>query len=251
MSNKRGVGKTTIAVYLAYMLATKHGFKVGLLDIDIHGPNVPKMLSIENQSLYAEQGKILPLKINDNLYIISVGLLTEQNNAIIWRGPLKTKLIMQFVRDVKWPDLDFLIIDAPPGTGDEVITIMQLLKQENLNQKNQGDTNQDSRAIIVTMPSTLSAMDAVRAINMCKSLNIPVLGLIENFSNSVFSKASLQTTENIASQEQVKFLGKLSLSQEVAVSNEKGLPFVKEESIATREFSKIVETVLKALNMQN
>ena len=227
MSNKGGVGKTTIAVNLAYLLSEK--YKVGLLDVDIHGPNAPKMLGVSETHAESSNEKIVPIRVNENLYMMSIAFLTEkQNEAVIWRGPLKSKLIMQFVNDVSWPDLDFLIVDLPPGTGDETITIMQLLKE-------------NSGAIIVSTPQEVSIMDAKKAINLCKNFNVEILGLIENMSGEIFGKGKVK---ELAQKENVKFLGSLGMSKEINNFSNAGKPFVSDKNLAaTKEFKEIVKNL--------
>jgi len=233
MSNKGGVGKTTIAVNLAYSLSEEN-YKVGLLDVDVHGPNVPEMLGLKNKRVEAENEKIVPIKFNDNLYVMSVAFLTEnQDQPVIWRGPLKTKLINQFIDDVKWPKLDFLIVDLPPGTGDETITIMQILKE-------------NSSSIIVSTPQKVSIIDARKAINVSKEFGIPIIGLIENMSGEVFGTG---TVEELAKNTKVTFLGKLSMDKIITDFSNKGRPFMVDKKIkAYAEFKNIIEKIKKNLN---
>ena len=229
MSNKGGTGKTTVAVNLAFLLSEKH--KVGLLDADIHGPNAPKMLGIKNEKLSVADDKIIPIKIKDNFYVMSVEFLSEnQSQPIIWRGPLKTKLINQFIIDVKWPDLDFLIVDLPPGTGDETITIMQSLKE-------------NSQAVIVSTPQQVSLLDVEKVVNMAKEFSIPIAGLIENMSGEIFGQGNV---EKFAEEKEINFLGKISLSKEIADSSNNGKPFVlKKETESYNQFNNIVQEIIK------
>lgn len=232
MSNKGGVGKTTVAVNLAYSLS-EEDYKIGLLDIDIHGPNVSEMLGLKNKRVEVENEKIVPVKFNDNLYIISIAFLTEdQNQPVIWRGPLKTKLINQFIDDVKWPKLDFFIVDLPPGTGDETITIMQILKE-------------GSGSIIVSTPQEVSVVDARKAINVSKKFDIPIIGLIENMSGEIFGSG---TVEKLANDTKVTFLGRLSINKAIADFSNKGKPFMVDKKIkAYTEFKSIIERIKKNL----
>ena len=235
MSNKGGVGKTTIAVNLAYSLS-EEGYKVGLLDIDIHGPNAPEMLGLKNKRVEAENEKIVPVKFNDNLYVMSIAFLTEnQGQPVIWRGPLKTKLINQFINDVKWPELDFLIVDLPPGTGDETITVMQILKER-------------SGSIIVSTPQKVSVTDARKAINVSREFDIPIIGLIENMSGEMFGTG---TVEKLAKSTKVPFLGRLSMDKTITDFSNKGKPFVTNKKIkAYAEFKNIVEKIKKNLKLK-
>ncbi len=228
MSNKGGTGKTTIAVNLAFLLSKKH--RVGLLDADIHGPNAPKMLGMKRQELEVINNKIIPAKLGDNLYIMSVDFLSEnQSQPIVWRGPLKTKLINQFISDVEWPSLDFLIVDLPPGTGDETITIMQLLKK-------------NAEAIIVSTPQEVSLMDVEKIVNMAKEFKIPIAGLIENMSGNIFGKGNV---EKFAKGQKIRFLGEIELSKIIAASSNYGQPFVlKENTDSYKQFNNIVQKII-------
>jgi len=228
MSNKGGVGKTTIAVNLAVSLSKN--YKIGLMDVDIHGPNVPKMLGLKNERLEVSNNKILPKKINDNLYVMSIAFLTEnQDNPIIWRGPLKTGAINQFINDVEWPKLDFLIIDLPPGTGDETITIMQVLK--------------NCTSVIVSIPQEVSLLDAKKAINMSKKFNIPIIGLIENMSGKIFGSGQV---EKFAENNNINFLGRLDLEKSIADSSNIGKPFATNKNTkSNHQFNEIVEKIIK------
>ncbi|HHI04191.1 MAG TPA: ATP-binding protein, partial [Candidatus Woesearchaeota archaeon] len=168
MSGKGGVGKTTIAVNLAYALSEK-GFKVGLLDVDIHGPNAPKMLGLSNKELSGKGNKMIPISFSDNLKVISMAFLLKKTDAAIWRGPMKHNVIKQFLDDVIWGELDYLVIDLPPGTGDEALSISQLL-------------NNITGTIIVSTPQEVALLDCIKSIDFSKKLKIPILGLIENMS---------------------------------------------------------------------
>lgn len=233
ISNKGGVGKTTIAVNLAYFLSQK-GYKTGLLDVDIHGPNVPKMLSIK-KNVEVKGDKIIPIKFNENLYIMSIDFLMQDRRAVIWRGPLKTKLISQFINDVEWPELDFLIVDLPPGTGDETITIMQLL-------------NKNSGSIIVSTPQSVSILDAKRAIDTSKEFKIPIVGIIENMSNSIFGSG---TVEKLAKEEKINFLGAISLDKSITEYSDKGIPFISRKTKSSKEFEKIIKNIMDYIDAKS
>ncbi len=172
ISGKGGVGKTTIAVNLAYSLAMK-GYDVGVLDVDIHGPNICKMFGADNKRLTSTNSKINPIQILDNLKIVSTASLIETpDTPVIWRGPLKMKVISQFLRDVNWGKLDYLIIDAPPGTGDEPLSVAQLIPDLN-------------GAVVVTTPQEVAVLDSRKSIQFAKKLNIPYIGVIENMSGFI------------------------------------------------------------------
>uniref|UniRef100_A0A8D8YIV7 Cytosolic Fe-S cluster assembly factor NUBP2 homolog n=1 Tax=Cacopsylla melanoneura TaxID=428564 RepID=A0A8D8YIV7_9HEMI len=173
LSGKGGVGKSTVSVQLALGLKNK-GFKVGLLDIDLCGPSIPHLLNIENLDVHQCPEGWVPVYTDstESLAVMSIGfLLNNKNDAIIWRGPKKTAMIRQFISDVCWKDVDYLIIDTPPGTSDEHITVMECLK----------DVQCDG-AVLVTTPQAVSIEDVRKEITFCKKTNIKILGLIENMS---------------------------------------------------------------------
>jgi Mrp family chromosome partitioning ATPase/predicted Fe-Mo cluster-binding NifX family protein len=169
MSGKGGVGKSSLAVNLAVGLALK-GFEVGLMDVDLHGPSIPRMLGLSALApIRPEEAAIYPLKFREHLKVISIEtLMLDKDSAVIWRGPLKIGVIRQFIADVAWGPLDFLIIDSPPGTGDEPLTIAQTIP--------------DAQAIIVTTPQDISLADVRKSINFCRQVNMGILGIIENMS---------------------------------------------------------------------
>ena len=168
MSGKGGVGKTSVSVNLAMGLAGK-GYKVGIMDVDLHGPDVPRMLGLKGMLTLNQNQKLIPMSYSENLQAVSVESLTQnKDDAIIWRGPLKHSAIRQFIADVEWGELDFLIIDSPPGTGDEPLTVAQTIK--------------DAKAIIVTTPQEVALADIRKSINFCKTVKMEIFGLIENMS---------------------------------------------------------------------
>jgi Mrp family chromosome partitioning ATPase len=215
LSGKGGVGKSTMAVNLAVGLKAT-GLKTGLLDVDLHGPSIPTMLGIENRALIATEDGLIPLDV-DGLKVVSSGFfLKDQDDAVIWRGPMKANVIRQFLQDVVWGDLDLLVIDSPPGTGDEPLSVCQLI--EHLD-----------GAVIVTTPQKVAAIDVRKSITFCRQLKVPVLGLIENMSG--FACPECGTTspifgsgggERIAADMGVSFLGAIPIDPRVAMAGDMG-----------------------------
>jgi Mrp family chromosome partitioning ATPase/predicted Fe-Mo cluster-binding NifX family protein len=220
LSGKGGVGKSSIAVNLAVWLSTQ-GKKVGLLDIDIHGPSVPKLLNLEHMHVQAVADKMIPVDYSDTLKVMSVGfLLRSKKDALIWRGPMKHSVIKQFVTDVCWGDLDYLVVDCPPGTGDEPLSIAKLL-------------GHIDGAVIVTTPQQLAVVDVEKCITFCRQLSLPVLGVIENMSGFVCPHCNQQIEvfagsggEDIAGDFKVSFLGKVPIDPALAHACDTGRPFV-------------------------
>jgi len=172
MSGKGGVGKSTVAAYLALLLGSK-GNTVGLMDVDLHGPSIPHLLNIRGGLDMQELERVVrPFAYSENLRVVSLEmLLGDRDTAVIWRGPLKISAIRQFVSDIEWGDLDFLIADSPPGTGDEPLTVAQTIP--------------DADALIVTTPQEISLADVRKSINFCRQVNMKILGLVENMSGLV------------------------------------------------------------------
>ncbi len=179
MSGKGGVGKSSVATYLAYGLA-KRGHTVGLLDVDLHGPSIPRMLGVSGLFPINEERRMVPHKVNDRLQVVSIEcLLEDRDTAVIWRGPVKHGVIRQFISDVEWGELEFLIIDSPPGTGDEPMTVAQTIP--------------DAHAVIVTTPQEIALADVRKSINFCRHVHMPILGLVENMSGFVCPHCGQET----------------------------------------------------------
>ena len=239
-SGKGGVGKTTVAVNLASGLAVR-GYKTAVLDIDIHGPNVEKMFQAESKASLKDNS-IIPSRVNDNLEFLSLASFLEKDRAVIWRGPLKMKMIMQFLKDTKWGSLDFLIIDSPPGTGDEPLTAAQLIPDI-------------SGALVVTTPQEVALLDFERALSFARELKIEILGYVENMGKLVCPYCGREITifksdkiENIALQNEVNCLGKIPLEPSVAEFSDKGIPFISQkDNLAAQSMQGIVSNVLSKL----
>ena len=166
MSGKGGVGKTSVSVNLSIALANK-GFNTGIMDVDIHGPDVPRMLGLQGMLNLSPNQKLVPMHYSDHLSTVSLeSLIPNKDDAIIWRGPMKHNVIRQFIGDVEWGDLDYLVIDSPPGTGDEPLTVAQTIS--------------DAKAIIVTTPQEISLADVRKSINFCKTVKMEVFGILKN-----------------------------------------------------------------------
>lgn len=243
MSGKGGVGKSTVATNVAVALSMK-GQKVGLMDIDIHGPSIPKMLGLEGNQLRGTETGLTPIVYTDNLRVMSIGfILRSQNDAVIWRAPLKHKLIRDFLTDVKWGELDYLIIDSPPGTGDEPISVVQLLEDAD-------------GAVIVTTPQDVALIDVRKAITFCRQVKLPVLGVVENMSGFVCPYCGKTVDifktgggESMASDMGVPFLGRIPLEPKIVDAGDSGEPYYEyfRESETAKAFDTVIEPLL-ALN---
>ena len=239
MSGKGGVGKTTVTVNLANELSAM-GCRVGVLDTDLHGPNVAKMFGIEGASLMSNDGvTFLPVEVNENLKVISLSFALEDQDApVIWRGSMKMGAIRQFLSDVEWGELDYLLIDTPPGTGDEQLTVCQAIPEL-------------TGTIIVTTPQELVSVVVEKAVNMARMMNIPIIGLVENMSYltcpdcgkkiSLFGESRL---EEHAARYGIEKTARLPLDSDIASLCDKGLielfegDFLDEMSDAVENFKK-------------
>jgi len=247
LSGKGGVGKSTVAVNLAISLSLA-GKRTGLLDIDIHGPSVPKILNLEGKTVQAMGEAILPVEVGGNLKVMSIGfLLPSRDDAVIWRGPRKYHMIKQFLKDVEWGELDFLIIDSPPGTGDEPLAIVQLLE------------NADG-AVVVTTPQDVAISDVRKGIAFCRSLDLPVLGVLENMSGFVCPKCGERTDifksgggENMAMTMSVPFLGRVPIDPQIVEACDSGQPYVDKyrQSQAAKAFNEAVTLLVGSNSKDN
>jgi Mrp family chromosome partitioning ATPase len=240
LSNKGGVGKSLVAVNLACSLSEK-GFKVGILDADLHGPSVAKMLDFEGRKLQGSSEGIIPMSISPNLIAISMASLIESPDMpLIWRGPLKMNALKQFLGEVKWGNLDYLIIDSPPGTGDEPLSICQLIPEL-------------EGGVIVTTPQKVALLDSRKCINFLKNLNIPILGIIENMSGLKCPHCGKNIDlfksgggEKVALEFNIPFLGKIPIDINLVESSDEGKPYILQykNSETAQVFNKIVELII-------
>jgi Mrp family chromosome partitioning ATPase len=242
MSGKGGVGKSSVAAYLSVALAKK-GFRVGLMDVDLHGPSIPRILGLKgNLRPGSHEKKMLPVKYLPNMEVLSIETLMGENKdaATIWRGPLKIGAIRQFIYDIEWMYLDYLVIDSPPGTGDEPLTVAQTIP--------------DAKALIVTTPQEVSLADVRKSINFCRQVKMEILGLVENMSGlkcpycgkiiDVFKTFGGQET---AIKENLRLLATLPLELEVVKEGDAGdISFLDNKALLiTQEFNKMVDEIVK------
>lgn len=242
MSGKGGVGKSSIAANIATGLADK-GFKTGLMDVDLHGPSIAKIMGLDGMLDISPNRKLLPYKHSENLGVVSMqSLMQDADQAVIWRGPAKAGMIQQFVGQVEWGNLDFLIIDAPPGTGDEPLTVVQTIR--------------DAKAVVVTTPQEVALSDVRKSINFCETVKLPVVGLIENMGPfkcpgcdhviALFkSGGGIRTAEAM----NIPFLGTLPFNPEVVIASDEGTPIITKDR--ANDFSvaldKIIGNIVKAV----
>jgi len=238
-SGKGGVGKSTVAANLALALSLR-GRKVGLLDVDIHGPNLAKMLGVEGRKLEISEDSIKAVPVNENLKLVSMSFLLDSPDLpVIWRGPMKMKVIQQFLGEVDWGDLDWLVIDSPPGTGDEPLSVAQMIPA--------------TGAIIVTTPQDVSVLDSRKAVTFAMRLDLKVIGIVENMSGMSCPHCGWTIDlfktgggERAAAEMNVPFLGKIPIDPRIVVSGDEGKPFAvhQADSEAARAFGEIVDRVL-------
>lgn len=250
MSGKGGVGKSTLASQLAHFIALSNpDINVGLLDVDICGPSVPKTMGVENEEIFNSASGWSPIYVNDNLAVMSCGFLLDSlDDAIIWRGPKKNTIIKQFLRDVDWGELDYLIIDTPPGTSDEHISLVTYLKQS----KNVRGT------IMITTPQEIAQMDVRKQIDFCHKVKLPILGYIENMS--VFTCPKCQkdnyifksnNESNIETKCQIKLLGKMPIDPQIGKSCDEGKSIFSNESLNPKTkaaFLEIWNNIIEKIN---
>ena len=241
MSGKGGVGKSTVSSMLALILSAR-GKKVGLMDVDLHGPSIPNMINIDGGLKISESNEVRPFEYSENLEIVSMGMLMQdQDTAVIWRGPLKISAIRQFISDLTWGDLDYLIVDSPPGTGDEPLTVAQNIP--------------DAEALIVTTPQEVSLADVRKSITFCQQVEMEILGVVENMSGLLCPHCGEQIEifgkgggKNIASQMNVPLLGEIPLDPEVVLfSDKKDLAGIvnRKDSLVYKAYESIIDKIEK------
>jgi Mrp family chromosome partitioning ATPase len=246
MSGKGGVGKSTVTVNLAVGLAMR-GFEVGILDADIHGPNIPKMPKVEDVQLVADDEGIYPAVIPPHLKVMSMAFLSpNRDQPIIWRGPMKMGAIRKFIEDVYWGDLDYLIVDLPPGTGDEPLTIAQLIP------------NADG-SIIVTTPQDVALLDSRKTVVFSEGLHLPVIGIVENMAGLICPHCGTEIDlfkigggEKAAHDLEVPFLGRIPIDPTVVNTGDDGVPIVAAapDSPAAVAFNGIIEKIVEFANKE-
>jgi ATP-binding protein involved in chromosome partitioning len=238
ISGKGGVGKSTVTVNLAAAFALM-GKSVGVLDADIHGPSVPRLLGLEGQQVKVAPSGVFPVDGPLGMKVMSIDFFLPEQAPTIWRGPLKMRAIRQFLADVDWGELDFLFIDLPPGTGDEPLSIAQLLPDID-------------GVVIVTMPSELSSSIVKKAITFAERLNMPIIGVVENMSGFICPHCGEKTEifqsgggKKMAQEMDVAFLGSIPIDPKVGIDSDKGTPFVvsHKDSAAAKAFMEIVKSV--------
>ncbi len=248
MSGKGGVGKSSVAAYLALSLS-KRGYRVGLMDVDLHGPSIPRILGLQGNILPGRnEGKARPVIYSPNLQVISIETLLGEDKdvATIWRGPLKIGVIRQFISDLEWGDLDYLIVDSPPGTGDEPLTVAQTIP--------------DAKALIVTTPQEISLADVRKSIHFCRQVNMDILGLVENMSGLICPHCEKQIDlfgahggRVTAQRENLRLLGSIPLDPKVVEQADQGsVAFLGDARLPfTEAFGKVVDEVVKIISSES
>jgi Mrp family chromosome partitioning ATPase len=242
LSGKGGTGKTTVTVNIAQTLANK-GFSVGVLDADITGPNIPLMFGVEFEQLETEDNKIIPIEAHKVKIVSMEFLLQDKSKAIIWRGPMKIKALKQLIADVDWGELDFLLVDLPPGSSDEPLSIVQTIKDLD-------------GMVVVTTPQQVSLLDITKSINFAEVTNTPILGIVENMSGFVCPHCGEITNifkkdggKKIAEELALDFLGAVPLIPAICVAGDVGKPAVLVDEESETIFLEIIDKMEKKLNI--
>jgi len=242
LSGKGGVGKSTVAVNLALSLSLR-GMRTGILDVDIHGPSVPKLLGLTGMRVGVSGEEIIPLELYGHIKVVSMGLLISGNEqAVIWRGPLKASVIRQFVQNVAWGEVDALVVDCPPGTGDEPLSIAQLVGKK-------------ASAIIVTTPQLVATIDVEKCITFCRQLELPIAGIIENMSGFVCPHCGKEVDifssgggQNLAMAYNIPFLGSIPLDPDIVKSGDAEQPYIYlySQTKTAQRFDEIVDHIVSS-----
>ena len=242
MSGKGGVGKTTVAVNIASELS-RRGYSVGIFDSDITGPNVPKALGMIKIPIYASGDSIIPAEGPNGIKVISMGLIVREGDPVIWRGPLKNRFIQEVLESVEWGDLDWLVVDLPPGTGDEPLSVMQMVPLDGV--------------VIVTTPQEVALMDVRRAIHMARKMEIRVLGIVENMSYFRCPNGDIVRIfgsgggRRLAEEEGVPLLAEIPIDPEVSRLTDLGIPVTlnKPDSEVAKAFRQVVDAIEEQLKV--
>jgi ATP-binding protein involved in chromosome partitioning len=240
LSGKGGVGKSTLSVNLAAGFNAS-GFKVGLLDVDLHGPSIPQMLNLTTRQVTIQKGAISPFEIN-GIRVMPIGpLLPDRNDAVIWRGPMKIKMIRELLQSVDWGELDYLIIDCPPGTGDEPLSVIQMIP------------NSDG-CIIVTTPQEVALADVRRSITFCRKLNLPILGVVENMSGFICPHCGERTDifssgggERMAEEMKDPFLARIPIDSRIVQACDSGTPYI--QAFSESHLAAVIKSLIQKLLM--
>ncbi|MCL1984021.1 MAG: Mrp/NBP35 family ATP-binding protein [Methanomassiliicoccaceae archaeon] len=243
ISGKGGVGKSTVSSNLALSLAMK-GLRTGIMDVDIHGPNIPKMFNLENEQMLVEDEKLVPVMASNGLKVMSMAfLLPEKDAPVAWRGPVKMGAIRQFLEDVAWGELDYLVVDMPPGTGDEAISIIQLIPKAD-------------GMVVVTTPQDVALLDSRKSIVFSAQVKIPIIGIIENMSGFICPHCGERSDifktgggERTAKEMDIQFLGRIPIEPAIVISSDSGTPIVASapDSISAKAFMDIADKVIRTI----
>ncbi len=241
LSGKGGVGKSTVAANLTFSLSLQ-GYRTGILDVDIHGPSIPKLMGVENRMMGVKDDELQPIECFANINVVSMGLLLQNSQqAVIWRGPMKANVIREFIQHVAWGKLDYLVVDCPPGTGDEPLSVAQLMGKK-------------SRAVIVTTPQEVAVIDVEKCITFCNQLNLPIAGIIENMSGYICPHCGKETDifssgggEKLAHKFSVPFLGKIPIEPDIVKSGDEGKPYLYfyGKSETAKRFENVVKQIVE------